>query len=129
MGVHVDVVGAGGIQTARIQGHGQARATALSASAFLRALIENEVDRAGIWRSVVSQIPDEVKKRDVMTRSGRWSAYGSRVRAGVLGCFSLHLLQRQNGQGLQGRPTQFPPEWVYRPGAIIYREAARAWPG
>ncbi|HET8679102.1 MAG TPA: saccharopine dehydrogenase NADP-binding domain-containing protein [bacterium] len=48
-GVHVEVLGAGGIQKASVQGHGQARATALSASAFLRALIEDEVDRAGIW--------------------------------------------------------------------------------
>lgn len=48
-GVHVEVLGAGGIQSVSVQGHAQARATAFSASAFLRALIEDEVDRAGIW--------------------------------------------------------------------------------
>ncbi len=48
-GVHVEVRGAQGIYRASVQGHAQARGTALSASAFLRALIEGEVERAGIW--------------------------------------------------------------------------------
>lgn len=48
-GVHVEVQGDGSTYRASIQGHGQARATALSASAFVRALLEDEVDRPGIW--------------------------------------------------------------------------------
>ncbi len=48
-GVHVEVRGLHGLYRASMQGQGQATATALSASAFLRALIEGEVERAGIW--------------------------------------------------------------------------------
>ena len=48
-GVHVEVRGARGIHRASLQGHGQANATALSASAFVRALVEREVNRPGIW--------------------------------------------------------------------------------
>lgn len=48
-GVQVEVRGARGTYTASVQGHGQASATALSASAFLRALVEGDVDRPGIW--------------------------------------------------------------------------------
>ena len=48
-GVHVEVRGVGGVQKASVQGHGQASATALSAAAFVRALVEGEVDRPGIW--------------------------------------------------------------------------------
>ena len=49
MGVHVEVRGAQGIYRASVQGHGQAQGVALSALAFLRALIGGEVDQAGIW--------------------------------------------------------------------------------
>lgn len=48
-GVHVEVQGDGGIFKASIQGRGQARATSLSASAFVRALLEGEVDYPGVW--------------------------------------------------------------------------------
>ena len=48
-GVHVEVRGARGVHRASVQGHEQANATALSASAFVRALVEREVDRPGIW--------------------------------------------------------------------------------
>lgn len=48
-GVHVEVRGARGIYRASVQAHGQAQGVALSALAFLRALIEGEVDQAGIW--------------------------------------------------------------------------------
>jgi hypothetical protein len=48
-GVHVEVLGVGGVQKASVQGHGQSSATALSAAAFVRALVEGEVDRPGIW--------------------------------------------------------------------------------
>ena len=48
-GVQVEVQGKKGIWRASIQGHGQANATALSASAFIRALLEGEVYRSGIW--------------------------------------------------------------------------------
>lgn len=48
-GVHVEVRGARGIYRASVQAHGQAQGVAVSALAFLRALIEGEVDQAGIW--------------------------------------------------------------------------------
>lgn len=48
-GVHVEVRGNDSLYRASIQGHGQANAAAISAAAFVRALIEREVDRAGIW--------------------------------------------------------------------------------
>lgn len=48
-GVHLQMQGAKGSFTAVVQGHGQAEATALSASAFLRALIEGEIALSGIW--------------------------------------------------------------------------------
>jgi len=47
-GVQVDVEGGNGAFHASVQGHGQARATAISASAFVRALVEGEVQEAGI---------------------------------------------------------------------------------
>jgi hypothetical protein len=46
--VQVEVGGKGGTFNANVQGHGQASATAISASAFLKALIECEVQEAGI---------------------------------------------------------------------------------
>lgn len=48
-GVHVKVQGNGGTYRVSVQGHGQARATALSASAFVRAFLEGGVNRPGIW--------------------------------------------------------------------------------
>ena len=48
-GVQVEVLGPNGVYKASVQGHGQASATALSAAAFVRALVEGEVDRPGIW--------------------------------------------------------------------------------
>jgi saccharopine dehydrogenase-like NADP-dependent oxidoreductase len=48
-GAHVEVRGARGVYRASIQGHVQARGTALSASAFMRALIKGEVEQPGIW--------------------------------------------------------------------------------
>lgn len=48
-GVHVEVRGARGVHRASLQGRGQADATALSASTFVRALVEGEVDHPGIW--------------------------------------------------------------------------------
>lgn len=47
-GVQVDVEGGKGMLHASIQGHDQARATAISASAFVRSLIEGGVQEAGI---------------------------------------------------------------------------------
>jgi len=43
------VLGPNGVYEASVQGHGQANATALSAAAFVRALVEGEVDHPGIW--------------------------------------------------------------------------------
>lgn len=48
-GAHVEVRGARGIYRASVQGHNQSQGSALSALAFLRALIEDEVERAGLW--------------------------------------------------------------------------------
>ena len=48
-GVHVEVRSAERLHRATVQGRGQANATAVSASAFVRALVEGEVDRPGIW--------------------------------------------------------------------------------
>lgn len=47
-GVQVEIRGRRGTFNGSIQGHGQASATAISASAFLRALVEGEVQETGI---------------------------------------------------------------------------------
>jgi len=48
-GVKVEITGSQGAYAASVQGHGQAKATALSAAAFVQALVEHEVDCPGIW--------------------------------------------------------------------------------
>jgi len=48
-GVKVEITGSQGAYAASVQGHGQAEATALSAAAFVQALVEHEVDCPGIW--------------------------------------------------------------------------------
>ncbi len=62
-GAHVEVWGAKGIYRASIQGHEQATGTALSGSALLRALVEGEVDRPGIWTAEQVVSPERFLKR------------------------------------------------------------------
>ena len=58
-GVRVDMTGERGEHHATFFGRGQADATAVSAAAFVRALVEGPVDRPGIW-SAEQAIPPEM---------------------------------------------------------------------